>query len=132
VTWLLDTDILVHFLRGHARVTERITAVPSPSLAMPAIALAELSHGAFASEDPAANLRLIDTLRRRIRVLSFEDEAAILFGQLKAMLKSSGNLLPDSDIFIASTALVTGRILVTANSAHFQRIEGLPLENWTQ
>jgi tRNA(fMet)-specific endonuclease VapC len=132
VTWLLDTDILVHFLRGHTRVTERITAVPSPSLAMPAIALAELSHGAFASDQVEANLRLIDTLRRRIRVLPFEDEAAVLFGRLKASLKSSGNILPDSDLFIAATALVTGRVLVTANTTHFQRLEGLILEDWTR
>jgi len=129
---LLDTDILIHFLRGHERVAERMAAASASSLAMPSIAVAELCYGAFSSDHPEENLRLIDALRRRIRVLPFEDEAAVLFGQLKAVLKRSGGLLPDSDLFIAATALVTGRVLVTANTAHFQLFEGLPLEDWTR
>jgi tRNA(fMet)-specific endonuclease VapC len=132
VSWLLDTDILVHFLRGHERVTDHLASVTPAALAMPAIAVAELCYGAFSSTNVEANLQTIDTLRHRIRVLPFEDEAAVLFGRLKASLKSSGCLLPDSDLFIAATALVTGRVLVTANTAHFRRIEGLPLEDWTQ
>ena len=132
MSWLLDTDILVHFLRGHERVADRMAAVPSSSLAMPAIAVAELCYGAFASAEVEANLKTIDTLRHRIRVLPFEDEAAVLFGRLKASLRSTGSLLPDSDLFIAATALVTGRVLVTANTAHFQRLDGLRLEDWTQ
>ena len=129
---LLDTDILIYFLRGHERVAERMAAASASTLAMPSIAVAELCFGAFSSDHPEENLRLIDALRRRIRVLPFGDDAAVFFGQLKALLKRTGNLLPDSDLFIAATALVTGRVLVTANTAHFERIEGLELEDWTR
>ncbi len=38
--------------------------------------------------------------------------------------------LLDTDILIASIALENGMTLVTGNTKHFERIEGLELENW--
>ncbi|MEN8216294.1 MAG: PIN domain-containing protein [Pseudomonadota bacterium] len=44
-------------------------------------------------------------------------------------MKLRGELLPDADIFIAAIARAHGLILVT-NDSHFDRIEGLRIENW--
>ncbi len=129
---LLDTDIIIHFLRGHERVVHRMATLPHSSLAVPAIAVAELYFGAFNSIDPARNCAVVDTLRRQVQIIPFDDEAAVLFGRLKARLRDEGALIPDSALFIAATALVTGSVLVTANTTHFERIEELRLEDWTR
>jgi len=38
----------------------------------------------------------------------------------------------DMDMFIAATALEEDLIVVTGNTEHFSRIEGLKVENWIQ
>jgi len=129
---LLDTDILIHFLRGHEGVVNRMAARPPSTLAVPAIAVAELYYGAFNSAHPAQNCAVVDALRRKVRIVPFDEEAAVLFGRLKANLRNAGEILPDSDLFIAATALTAGSVLVTANTVHFERIEDLRLEDWTR
>jgi len=54
-----------------------------------------------------------------------------LFGKNKASLKCTGQLIGDFDILIASFALAHNLTLVTNNTAHFQRLPNLRLENWT-
>ncbi|WP_417914121.1 hypothetical protein [Candidatus Electronema sp. JM] len=51
---------------------------------------------------------------------------------LKAQLEATGQPVDDFDLVIASTALAHNLILVTNNIRHFQKIEGLKLENWSQ
>ena len=47
-----------------------------------------------------------------------------------ADLYRRGALIGDADILIAATATVEGHILVTNNERHFERIEGLNIDNW--
>jgi predicted nucleic acid-binding protein len=42
-------------------------------------------------------------------------------------LRRQGNLIPDFDLLIAATALRHDLTLVTRDTAHFERIEGLQL-----
>ncbi|CAN5873895.1 hypothetical protein BH24DEI2_BH24DEI2_16700 [soil metagenome] len=42
----------------------------------------------------------------------------------------SGTLLEDADILIAGIAVANAAVLVTHNTRHLERIEGLRLENW--
>jgi len=53
-----------------------------------------------------------------------------IFGELKASLEKSGNIIDDMDLLIASTALTHNLVLVTNNEKHFNRISGLETENW--
>jgi tRNA(fMet)-specific endonuclease VapC len=52
------------------------------------------------------------------------------FGIIKSELKTSNILLPDADILIAATVLEKCDMLVTGNTKHFERIDGLVIENW--
>jgi tRNA(fMet)-specific endonuclease VapC len=45
-------------------------------------------------------------------------------------LRKSGILIDDFDILIGATVLVNNLMLVTNNEQHFNRIDGLMLENW--
>jgi predicted nucleic acid-binding protein len=49
---------------------------------------------------------------------------------MKSSLEQSGSPLDDMDLMIAATALLDNLVLVTNNLKHFQRIDGLKIENW--
>lgn len=50
--------------------------------------------------------------------------------EIYADLYQRGGLIGDADILIAATAIVEGCGLVTNNERHFERIEGLNVDNW--
>ena len=43
-----------------------------------------------------------------------------------------GNQIEDNDIYIGAIALINDCTLVTANTRHFSRIEGLKIVNWCE
>ena len=49
-----------------------------------------------------------------------------------AALKKVGQLIEDSDILIAATCLVNDYTLITDNTRHFERIDGLQIVNWVE
>ena len=52
--------------------------------------------------------------------------------ELYAELRSRGQLIEDADLLSAAIALVHDMTLVTNNTSHFNRIEGLRIEDWLQ
>ena len=55
------------------------------------------------------------------------DEAAKIYAEHRA----NGQMIEDSDIFIAAFCVVNGYTLVTHNTKHFKNINGLYLTDWT-
>ena len=45
-------------------------------------------------------------------------------------LDRKGEKIEDFDLLIAATALSLNYVLVTNNTKHYKRLEGLQLENW--
>ncbi len=62
-----------------------------------------------------------------VTVLSYHVAAARVFGEIRARLEESGNILPDADLQIAATALYHDLELVTGNVRHFKRISELKI-----
>ena len=54
------------------------------------------------------------------------------YGEIRWQLESKGQKIGDMDMFIAATALEEDLIVVTGNTDHFSRIEGLKVENWLE
>jgi tRNA(fMet)-specific endonuclease VapC len=59
-----------------------------------------------------------------------DSAAAQHFGEQKALLEAGGRRLADADLLIASIARSRGAVLVTGNRRHYQRIDGLAIEDW--
>ena len=132
MTFLLDTDTCVFWLRGRLTIHARMAAVGADALGISVITLAELRYGAECSAQPAANHRAIDDFVSGITVLGVDTDIARLFGETKAQLRRQGNLIEDFDLLLAATALSSGLTLVTNNTTHFDRVPGLTLDNWVQ
>lgn len=67
---------------------------------------------------------------RRSQVVPITDAILDRAGDLWAEARWHGQPRGDADLIIAATALDTGRVLVTGNTAHFAWVAGLRLENW--
>ena len=128
--YLLDTDTLIYNLKGNPKVCENLRLHANDSIQVSIITLMELYYGAYKSQHVDANLAKIKTLEQFVDILPAGPETAEIFGRLKAGLESAGNKLDDFDLIIASTALTHNLVLVTNNEKHFQRIDGLKVENW--
>ncbi|MEI7848755.1 MAG: type II toxin-antitoxin system VapC family toxin [Chloroflexota bacterium] len=127
---LLDTDHCIAILRRKLDLREHTS--PDEQLATTAISVAELTHGANRSLRKDENLASLDILLSSLLVLSFDEAAGRKFGNLKAELEASGELLDDMDLQIASIALENNVPLITNNIRHFSRIARLQIQNWIQ
>jgi predicted nucleic acid-binding protein len=130
--YLLDTDTIIYNLKGHAAVRKNLERHINDPMCISIITLMELYYGAFKSEKVTSNLAKINALENEFEIIAAGRESAETFGRLKATLEKSGTRLDDFDIIIASCAMAHNLTLVTNNTAHFKRIEGLKFANWTK
>jgi len=126
--YLLDTNVLIDMFKGSHRVQERIFRAEFHNCCVSEITLAELYVGAFKGGRPK-QLEEIGFVVRRFHILPVTP-ALQTYARLRVRLEEKGMPLDDFDLLIAATALQEGLTLVSANNRHFDRIEGLQLENW--
>jgi tRNA(fMet)-specific endonuclease VapC len=126
---LLDTNIVVAYLNGHAEVAQRMAA-HLPEIALPSLVTAELYYGARASARAEENLAKLDRLCSLLPIVNFDLPAARHYGTLKAELRRRGRPTGETDAWIAAMALAHSATLVTHNTRDFEHIPGLALEDW--
>lgn len=128
--YLLDTNICIYLLNGNEVLEEKVREIGVFSIYISNVTLAELYFGAYNSRKVDANLKRIDLFKNNLTVYTDSDRSAEAFGRFKSKLRSEGRIIEDFDILIASIASANNCILVTNNTNHFERIEGLKIENW--
>jgi tRNA(fMet)-specific endonuclease VapC len=126
---LLDTNVVVAHLNGHAAVTAKISS-HIDEIAVPALVVAELDYGAKASTRPSENLARLSTFLQCVEVVGFDGAAARQYGTLRAHLRTIGKPTGEIDALIAAVALAHGAVLVTHNTRDFENIEDLTVEDW--
>ena len=93
--------------------------------------MAELFVWAHGRRDPAAAMASIDKmLFHEVSVVDYDRDCANEFGQVRIEMRKQGIEAPPVDLLIASVALVYDLTLATHNTAHFQNIPGLRLDDW--
>ena len=92
--------------------------------------LGELYAGAYHVSDPTVLLERIEDLREDVNVVDFDHVCAKKFGEIRGALLRQGISVPAADLMIGSVALVHDLTLVTHNTADFQNIPGIRLEDW--
>ena len=136
--YLLDTDMLSLFQKGHPEVSQRCAAAAPQSLSISVITIEEQFLGwytrsrqaktdaelAQASEGMAHFARLI----RQLPILAFTVPAIQRYRQLTKMKLNVGK----NDLRIAAIALEAGATVVTRNLRDFGRVPNLQLEDWSQ
>ena len=111
-------------------VKEKVTSVGIVNCFVSAITIAELTFSAYQSNDYESHKNDAQRIMSLATVLPILDSLDT-YGIEKARLRKDGNLIPEFDLLIATTALHHGMTLVSNNTKHMSRIKGLQLENWT-
>ncbi|MEG4345698.1 type II toxin-antitoxin system VapC family toxin [Microcoleus sp. A003_D6] len=129
--YLLDTNTCIGYLNGRSvGVLRRLQALFSQDVAVCSVVKAELFYGSMRSNNPARSLAQQQDFLNRFISLPFDDQSAVIYGQIRAQLAASGTPIGPNDLLIASIALANNLILVTHNTREFSRVEGLRLEDW--
>ena len=119
----------IEILRGNTKVIDR-RACLADDVATTWITACELFYGARKSVAPEENEHLIERLLSSMDIYGLDHGSAHVFGDLKAGLSRSGQLIADADLLIAAITLTSGASLVTGNLRHYVRIPGLVIEDW--
>jgi tRNA(fMet)-specific endonuclease VapC len=129
MTHLLDTNICSAHMRRPAGLAHRFFQ-HTGGIAISTVVLAELYAGAYHHPNPTKLLALLADLLQEVAVLDFDSMCAERYGQLQGGLLQQGITGPIADLMIASVAQVHNLTLVTHNTADFQNIPGLRLDDW--
>ncbi|MFW5712616.1 MAG: type II toxin-antitoxin system VapC family toxin [Spirochaetota bacterium] len=124
---VLDTGVISEALRPEpdSRVMEWIDGLPEEQVYLSALVLGELEKGVelLPQGSKRTALRLwLEQLRQRFsgRILSFDEQTALRWGDLAARSQASGRRLPVIDGMLAATALQYKALLASRNVDDFR------------
>src|SRR5258705_13821153 len=130
--FMLNTDACSYIMkRSHPLVLKRLQAVHVNDVCMSVITKAELLYGVEVSPRRAHDATALAAFLPYVEVIDFSNEAAHHYGEIRADLKKRGALIGANDLLIAAHARALALRLVTNNTAEFERVRGLAIENWT-
>lgn len=128
--YLLDTNIVIYVLKRRPVEVLPLFNENAGRMAISAITLAELVHGAEKSQHISRNLAAIEDFCSRVEVLPYTAKAAQHYGAIRSVLEKMGQPIGINDLYIAAHARSEGLIMVTNNMVEFVRVPALQLENW--
>lgn len=128
---MLDTNIAIYTLKNKPARVRSAFDRHAGEMCLSTVTLGELIYGAEKSTQVERNLAVIEGLAARLEVCSFDARAAMHFGQIRAELVRSGQIIGPYDMMIAGHARALGLILVSNNLREFERVPALRLQNWT-
>lgn len=128
--YLLDTNIVSDLVRNpQGRVSQHIRKVGEAKVCTSIIVAAELRYGASKKGSPLLSAQL-EVVLGALEVLPFEAPADVAYGELRARLEQTGRPIGANDLLIAAQSLALGFTIVTDNEKEFDRVKGLPSDNW--
>lgn len=127
--WLLDTNVLIHAVRGRPPGVRGQLQQQSPDdVAVSSITIAELWYGAEKSSSPARRREAWKSVIEPFQVLAFDRDAAEQHARIRHHLRHRP--IGERDLLIAAIALAHDLTLVTHNAAEFSRVPRLRVEDW--
>jgi tRNA(fMet)-specific endonuclease VapC len=128
---LLDTNTLIHYLRGQPAVVSRLKDASPLQLGVPSIVAYEIEYGTVKISSPRRR-EIVSELLAGIQQVPFDREAALESARIRIDLEARGLLIGPMHVLIAGTAVSRGAVLATNNTKEFSRIKGLRLSDWTK
>ena len=127
--YLIDTDWVIHYLRGVGRVVERVLTLAPEGVGISIVSLAELQEGIARSATPEVDAAILRGFLTTVTVVDLDEDTCRIFGRERARLRAEGNLIGDLDLLIGATAVRHGLTLLTNNRRHFERLADLAIES---
>ena len=129
--YMLDTNICIYIMNQRPlEVIQRFKQFDVGDIGISSITVSELYYGVNKSQNPEKNLQRLTDFLMPFDVLQYDEDAASVYGRIRAQLQKQGQLIGPLDLLIAAHALSRDLILVTNNDREFRRVAGLTVENW--
>jgi tRNA(fMet)-specific endonuclease VapC len=130
--YMLDTSICIYLWQNRPpEVTARFRHMQQGDAVLSVITFGELLYGAERSQKRTRALESLARLVSLLSVLPLPEEAAAVYGEIRAALEAHSKMIGGNDLWIAAHAKSVGLTLVTNNEREFKRIPGLKLQNRT-
>jgi tRNA(fMet)-specific endonuclease VapC len=126
---LLDTNTIVHYIKGNPGVVSRLREISVQDVAVPSIVVYELERGTLQSKGRRRR-ELGEAVLRDMQVIPFDEGAAIEAAKIQVELESRGTSIGPMNLLIAAIARHHSAVLVTNNVKEFSRVRGLKLSDW--
>ena len=130
---MLDTDILSEFLRGNPKVINKVDEHLQEYgfINLSIITYYEILNGLL-YKDARKQLTRFEEFVALNKVIPLTLRMAKTAAIIQADLRKKGTEIGHTDTLIAGIAITSELQLVTNNTAHFKRIKGLEITNWTK
>ncbi len=125
--YLLDADIAIYAVRGHARVAEHLRSRPDSWLGISAIVHSQLLQGVTGRPNAS---REVSAILGIAAFVPYDEEASLAYGRIVGQLGFERRHMLDR--MIAAHAISLGAIMVTNNVRDFTDVPGLTVENWSE
>ena len=128
---LLDTNVLIHYLKGLQPVTSRLISAARSQMAIPGIVAYELEYGTLKTGNVRRRTMLAHVLAG-LEEVPFDRAAARAAAAIRIALEKAGAGIGPLDLLIAGTAVSRGAALATNNIAEFARVPNLKVVDWSR
>jgi len=118
--YLVDTDVIIDILRGIKGSKEFLLNIFNEGIFLSVISMAEIFSGKE-TRDPIKHEKILRFLSH-FEVVPLTQEIAILGGAIRRDYQ-----IGLADALIAATAIHNGLTVVTHNTKHFEKVEGLKI-----
>jgi tRNA(fMet)-specific endonuclease VapC len=128
---MLDTNICIYIIKQQpVAVLKHFIEYQIGDIGISSITLSELRYGVAKSTHQEKNAKALDEFITPLEVVSFDEEAAHVYGEIRATLEKAGAPIGAMDMLIAAHAVSLGISLVTNNTREFARITSLNVIDW--
>ena len=126
----VDSDYLIDYLRRQAYTKPLIEKIQSrqAEASISVVTVLELYVGALLSNNPGKRFEDVETLLSWFRIVDINKEIMLIAAKINVDLRKKGFMIGIQDVLIAASSISANTPLITNNTMHFQKIEGLKLE----
>ncbi len=129
--YLLDTNICIYLLKGQLNINDKIKKVGAENCFLSEMTIAEMKFGVENSSKKKNNREKLEGLQSLFDVIPIFPSLDI-YAKEKSRLRKKGQIVDDFDLLIGATAIFNNLTLVTRNVKHFERLNGIDIEDWTK
>ncbi len=129
--FLLDTTTVSDYIRGNRNIINRFRITSYKLIYISSITKFEIEYGLL--KKPSLKqivTNQLDLLYKQVNDVEFNSECAQTAAAIKYQLYKDGTPISLEDIYIGAIAIYNNLTVVTSNTKHFTKIEGLKLDNW--
>lgn len=131
IHYLLDTNICIYVIKRRPPKAIKHFRLHSPAeVGICIITVFELEYGVQKSQYQQRTRDAMAKFLSPLNIVNLDRSSVQESAVIRAQLEKRGTPIGPYDLLIAGLARSRGMTLVTNNTAEFERVDGLSLQNW--